>query len=118
MMRRLQHQALSKGARSGSRLTLLSGMLLIYPAALEQYGKQPYEVPVYIYAGDDNWNHVSEKEDLPEDSCKYNMDAQAVILYQHLHRSNLFNRPFEKWEEVLGSPAELRILNGGHDTNL
>ncbi|MEF7562351.1 alpha/beta fold hydrolase [Bacillus infantis] len=91
---------------------------LNYPAALEQYGKQPYEVPVYIYAGDDNWNHVSEKEDLPEDSWKYNMEVQAVTLYEHLHRSNVFNRPFEKWEEVPGSPAELRILNGGHDTNL
>lgn len=91
---------------------------LNYPAALERYGKQPYEVPVYIYAGDDDWNHVSEKEDLPEDSWKYNMEVQAVTLYQQLHRSNVFNRSFEKWEEVPGSPAELRILNGGHDTNL
>lgn len=88
---------------------------LNYPAALERYGKQSYEVPMFIIAGDDDWNHMSEKEDLPVDAYKYNMEVQAVTLYQHLNRSNVFNRDFEKWEDVPGSPAELRILNGGHD---
>lgn len=87
---------------------------LNYPQALEAYGQQPFEVPVFIMTGDDDWNHISEKEDLPEDAYKYNMEVQAVTSYQFLHRSNVFNRPFEKWEPVPGSPAELRILNGGH----
>jgi enterochelin esterase-like enzyme len=87
---------------------------LNYPQALESYGQQPFEVPVFIMTGDDDWNHISEKEDLPEDAYKYNMEVQAVTSYQFLHRSNVFNRPFEKWEPVPGSPAELRILNGGH----
>lgn len=91
---------------------------LNYPKALKEYGDQSYEVPIFIYAGDDDWNHLSEKEDLPPDAYRYNMEVQAVTLYEHLHRSNVFSRPFEKWEEVPGSPAELRILNGGHDTQL
>lgn len=91
---------------------------LNYPNALNEYGDQSYEVPIFIYAGDDDWNHLSEKEDLPPDAYRYNMEVQAVTLYEHLHRSNVFNRPFEKWEEVPGSPAELRILNGGHDTQI
>ncbi|UAL53017.1 alpha/beta hydrolase [Metabacillus dongyingensis] len=87
---------------------------LNYPKALEAYGQQPFKVPIFIMTGDDDWNHISEKEDLPEDAFKYNMEVQAVTSYQFLHRSNVFNRPFEKWEPVPGSPAELRILNGGH----
>jgi enterochelin esterase-like enzyme len=87
---------------------------LNYPKALEAYGQQPFKVPIFIMTGDDDWNHISEKEDLPEDACKYNMEVQAVTSYQFLHRSNVFNRPFDKWEPVPGSPAELRILNGGH----
>jgi pimeloyl-ACP methyl ester carboxylesterase len=87
---------------------------LNYPKALEAYGQQPFKVPIFIMTGDDDWNHISEKEDLPEDAYKYNMEVQAVTSYQFLHRSNVFNRPFEKWEPVPGSPAELRILNGGH----
>ncbi|WP_162848515.1 alpha/beta fold hydrolase [Paenibacillus nanensis] len=89
-----------------------------YLSALESYAKQPHRVPVYIFAGDDDWNHLSEKEDLPEDAYKYNMEVQAVQLYQELHRKNLFALPFEKWEDVPGNPAELRIIDGGHDTDL
>jgi enterochelin esterase-like enzyme len=85
-----------------------------YPKALEAYGQQPFKVPIFIMTGDDDWNHISEKEDLPEDAYKYNMEVQAVTSYQFLHRSNVFNLPFDKWEPVPGSPAELRILNGGH----
>ncbi|MEK3800425.1 alpha/beta hydrolase-fold protein [Peribacillus sp. FSL H8-0477] len=87
---------------------------LNYPAALKQYSKQPNQVPIFIVTGDDDWNHLSEQEDLPEDANKYNMEVQAVNLYQALHRSNLYNKDFEKWADVPGSPAELRILNGGH----
>lgn len=89
-----------------------------YPTAIESYVEQPHRVPVYIFAGDDDWNHLSEKEDLPADAYKYNMEVQAVQLYQELHRKNLFGLPFEKWEDVPGSPAELRIIDGGHDTDL
>lgn len=86
-----------------------------YPAALIAYGAQSNVVPMFIMTGDDDWNHLSEKEDLPGDASKYNMEVQAVTLYQHLHRVNLFNKPFDKWEDVPASPAQLRILNGGHD---
>lgn len=86
-----------------------------YPKALESYGAQSDVVPMFIIAGDDDWNHLSEKQDLPPDANKYNMEVQSVMLYQYLHRSNVFNKKFEKWEEVPGSPAELRIINGGHD---
>ncbi|MDQ6421485.1 alpha/beta fold hydrolase [Paenibacillus sp. LHD-117] len=89
-----------------------------YPTAIDSYVKQPNRVPVYIFAGDDDWNHLSEKEDLPPDAYKYNMEVQAVRLYQELNRKNIFNLPFEKWEDVPGSPAELRIINGEHDTDL
>lgn len=91
---------------------------LNYPQALASYGRQSFEVPMFIMTGDDDWNHVSEKEDLPDDSYKYNMEVQAVTSYQLIHRSNVFNRPFQKWEPVPGSPAELRILNGGHDMSV
>jgi len=89
-----------------------------YPTAIAEYVKQPLRVPVYIFAGDDDWNHLSEKEDLPADAYKYNMEVQAVQLYQELHRKNLFNLPFDKWDDVPANPAELRIVNGGHDTNI
>ena len=85
-----------------------------YPTAISEYAKQPLRVPVFIFTGDDDWNHLSEKEDLPRDAYKYNMEVQAVQLYQELHRKNLFNKDFEKWEDVPGSPAELRIIDGGH----
>ncbi|MNI15337.1 Endo-1,4-beta-xylanase/feruloyl esterase precursor [compost metagenome] len=86
-----------------------------YPAALPAYGAQSAAVPMFIITGDDDWNHLSEKEDLPTDAYKYNMEVQAVTLYQHLHRKNVFNKPFDKWEDVPSSPAQLRILDGGHD---
>ncbi|UOK59730.1 alpha/beta hydrolase [Bacillus sp. OVS6] len=85
-----------------------------YPTAINSYVKQPYRVPVYIVSGDDDWNHLSEKEDLPPDAYKYNMEVQAVQLYQELHRKNLFSIDFQKWEDVPSSPAELRIIGGGH----
>ena len=87
---------------------------LNYPRTVQQYGQQQQEVPIFIAAGDDDWNHLSEQDDLPEDASKYNMEVQSVLLYEALHRVNLFNRPFDKWEDVPGSPAELRIFNGGH----
>ncbi len=89
-----------------------------YPTAINSYVNQPYRVPVYIFAGDDDWNHLSEKEDLPADAYKYNMEVQAVQLYQELHRKNIFKQSFDKWEDVPGNPAELRIINGAHDSSL
>lgn len=78
-----------------------------YPAALLTYVQQSYRVPAYIYAGDDDWNHLSEKEDLPEDAYKYNAEVQALRLYRNLHRL-----------KSVQSPAELRIVNGEHDTGV
>ena len=87
---------------------------LNYPALIAGYAAQDNRVPFFIVAGDDDWNHLSEKEDLPEDATKYNMEVQAVALYTALHRENIFDAEFEKWEDVPASPAELRILDGGH----
>lgn len=87
---------------------------LNYPALLEPYAAQEYRVPVFIVTGDDDWNHLSEKDALPVDATKYNMEVQAVALYTALHRENIFNVEYEQWEDVPASPAELRILNGGH----
>ncbi|WP_407270047.1 alpha/beta hydrolase-fold protein [Radiobacillus sp. PE A8.2] len=87
---------------------------LNYPNALNGYASKEFQVPMYIIAGDDDWNHLSEKEDLPDDAYKYNMEMQVVSLYERLHRKNIYNKDFEKWEEVPASPAELRIVNGGH----
>lgn len=91
---------------------------LNYPALLDDYAAQDHRVPIFIYAGDDDWNHLSEQDDLPEDATKYNMEVQAVALYTALHRENIFDAEFEKWEEVPASPAELRIVDGGHDMDV
>lgn len=89
-----------------------------YPQSIVRtYSKGQHIVPFYIYAGDDDWNHMWE-DGLPDDAYRYNMEVQAVNLYSRLHRQNIFNRSYEKWEEVPASPAELRIVNGGHDTGI
>jgi dienelactone hydrolase len=59
---------------------------LNYPALLEPYAAQEHRVPIFIVTGDDDWNHLSEKEALPADATKYNMEVQAVALYTALHR--------------------------------
>ena len=87
---------------------------LNYPALLEPYAAQEHRVPIFIVTGDDDWNHLSEKEALPADATKYNMEVQAVALYTALHRENVFNADYEQWEDVPANPAELRILDGGH----
>jgi enterochelin esterase-like enzyme len=88
---------------------------LNYPALLAPYAAQEHRVPIFIVTGDDDWNHLSEKDALPPDATKYNMEVQAVALYTALHRENLFAADYEQWEDVPANPAELRILNGGHD---
>lgn len=65
-----------------------------YPAELGRYLRQPHRTAVYIACGDDDWNH-------PE-GFRFNMEYQAVLLYAKLNRE-------------AGSPAELRIVDGGHD---
>ncbi|WP_417579502.1 alpha/beta hydrolase [Pelagibacterium sp.] len=87
---------------------------LNYPALVGPYASQNHRVPFFIVAGDDDWNHLSEKEDLPDDATRYNMEVQAVAFYTALHRENIFGADFEKWEDVPASPAELRIVDGGH----
>jgi pimeloyl-ACP methyl ester carboxylesterase len=91
---------------------------LNYPALLGPYAAQEHRVPVFIVTGDDDWNHLSEKEALPPDATKYNMEVQAVALYTALHRENIFDAEYEQWEDVPASPAELRILNGGHGMDI
>lgn len=68
-----------------------------YPAALGHYLEKGLQTPVFILVGDDDWNH-------PE-GFFYNMEQQAVLLYGQLNRA-------------VGSPAELRIVDGGHDWKL
>jgi enterochelin esterase-like enzyme len=91
---------------------------LNYPALLKPYAAQEHRVPVFIVTGDDDWNHLSEKEALPADATRYNMEVQAVALYTALHRENLFGAKYEQWEDVPANPAELRILDGGHDMDV
>ena len=86
-----------------------------YPGLLAAYASQEERARFFIYAGDDDWNHLSEKEDLPPDAWKYNMEVQAVLLYSALNRENPFQTDFPKWESVPGNPAQLRIVDGGHD---
>lgn len=87
---------------------------LNYPALLAPYAAQEHRVRIFIVSGDDDWNHLSEKTALPPDATKYNMEVQAVALYTALHRENILKADYEQWEDVPASPAELRILNGGH----
>lgn len=86
-----------------------------YPKALKTYSKQENRVRFYIFATDDDWNYLCEKEDLPKDSYKYNMEEQAVRLYTALHKQNLFKTDFEKGEDIPANEAELRIINGSHE---
>lgn len=89
-----------------------------YPALLKTYARQVERVRFFIYAGDQDWNHLNEQDDLPPDAARYNMEVQAVRLYTALRRENLFHVPFVKGEELPGNPARLRIAGGGHDTRL
>lgn len=91
---------------------------LNYPALMKYYIAQPRRVRFFIYAGDEDWNHLNEKEDLPPDAEKYNMEVQAVRLYTALKRRNLFHADFKKGETVPANPARLRIAGGGHDVQL
>jgi S-formylglutathione hydrolase FrmB len=67
---------------------------LNFTSALKDYLKKKTWVPMYISAGDDEWNN--------EEGFKYNVEYQVVLLYEKLHK-------------VGGSPAELRIVNGDHN---
>ncbi len=67
---------------------------LNYPAALESYKRSEFEVPMFIAAGDGDWNE-------PE-GWRYNVECQSVLLYEQLNKDR-------------GSPAALRIVEGGHD---
>lgn len=89
-----------------------------YPALLASYAKQQYKVRFFIYATDDDWNHMNEREDLPADAWRYNMEVQAVLLYSALKCQNPFNISFSKGEDTPGNPAELRIVNGGHEISV
>jgi len=70
-----------------------------YAETLPGFAAKGLPVPMYIAAGDADWNHVAERDDLPADAERYNMEAQAVSLYLRLRRIN---------------PTELRIVGGGH----
>jgi enterochelin esterase-like enzyme len=70
---------------------------LNYPATLEAYSATGLQVPVFIAVGDDDWNEPAGWE--------FNVEYQAVRLYQRLNKE-------------AGSPAELRVVDGGHDWEL
>lgn len=79
-----------------------------YPQALSVYREKGREVPLFVVAGDDDWNHALEPE-LPRDAAKYNMEAQVLSLFHNMCRA-------QAGEHVCsGGPCmELRIVNGGH----
>ncbi|WP_416306782.1 alpha/beta hydrolase-fold protein [Neptunicella sp. SCSIO 80796] len=83
-----------------------------YPVAFQSYCRQIYRVPMFIIAGDDDWNHVSEKSDLPDNAYRYNMEKQVANLYSLLHQ------PVSDKKYIPLSRAELRIVNGGHDIDV
>lgn len=68
-----------------------------YPEALRRYLRGGFRVSSFIGVGDDDWNEPAGWE--------YNIEYQAVLLYERLSKQG-------------GSPAELRILDGGHDWDL
>jgi len=68
-----------------------------YTSLLNTYFNNKEYVPLYIVTGDDDWNH--------EEDFSYNVEQQAVFLYGKLHKEG-------------DSPAELRIVNGGHTTKV
>lgn len=67
---------------------------LNYPATLASYQSKGLEVPIFIAVGNDDWNEPAGWE--------YNVEYQSVLLFERLNKE-------------AGSPAELRVVNGGHD---
>lgn len=65
-----------------------------YPAALAQHRVDAPPVPIYLVAGDDDWNE-------PE-GWTFNCEFQSVLLFERLRKE-------------AGRPAALRIVSGGHD---
>lgn len=70
---------------------------LNYPRIIKKYLAQEKRVPLYIAVGDDDYNFAPDIE--------YNIELQVVKLYGRLYKMG-------------GSPAELRILAGGHNWKL
>jgi len=68
-----------------------------YPALMPSYLAADLPVRIFIGAGDDDWNHTEGRG--------FNMEIQCVRFYSSYHRKH-------------GQPAELRIVNGGHDWDL
>lgn len=64
-----------------------------YTALLKDYLGKKLSVPVYIACGDDDWHH--------EEGLRFNVEQQSTLLYGRLRKE-------------LKSPAELRIMDGGH----
>jgi len=64
-----------------------------YTTQLEKYLQTEIYVPLFIATGDDDWHH--------QEDFSFNVEQQAVYLYGKLNKEG-------------GSPAELRIVNGGH----
>ena len=65
-----------------------------YPTSLRSYFEKKILVPIFIATGDDDYHH--------DEDLKFNIEQQAVLLYGKLHK-------------LSGNPAELRIVNGGHN---
>ena len=64
-----------------------------YPGHLQNYFEKNIFVPIFIATGDDDWHH--------DEDFTYNIEQQAVYLYGKLHKEG-------------NSPAELRVVDGGH----
>ena len=86
-----------------------------YPGLLAEYTAKSLPVSMYIYTGDDDWNHLSAKEDLPEDAWRYNIEYQAVKLYLALKSQNPLGAASPKGENAPRDTAQLRVVDGGHN---
>tara|TARA_R110000751_G_scaffold116604_1_gene216227 strand:+ start:20650 stop:22392 length:1743 start_codon:yes stop_codon:yes gene_type:complete len=104
--------AVTRGA-FGEPFSLSKWNTLNYPVALRSYLSQKHRVPIYLITGDDDWNHISEKDDLPKDAHRYNMEVQAVTLQQQLTQC-----AEQEKAHCIPSQVQLSILNGGHDLDV
>lgn len=78
----------------GNPFSLSKWTSLNYPQASASYRAKGLDVPLFIVSGDDDWHH--------EEGLQYDIEQQATLVYGRLHKE-------------MKLPAELRILNGGHD---
>ncbi len=86
-----------------------------YPELLSQHTTKALTVCMFIYVGDEDWNHLSAKEDLHQDAWRNNMEYQAVQLYLALKNRSGCMDDFSQMGVVSNNSAQLHVVKGGHD---